>query len=176
MNACVRGRVRVTALVFALTAIVEPSASFACVSPDYPKGVTVKMVGLPKMPVPPYYYVRTFDYNYFIAFEASALDQLLSSGAVYGGQDLLKDIKAGARPLGNVDLSVYVLAKPEHFSTIQRLSVVGLERAAASVVSLPDGSGVPKVKMRVDNSSSGFTIRFDASGSFLVWEIRCIAD
>lgn len=167
---------RTAATVLACAAIFSPAASIACLSSEYPKGVTVTTVTLPKSPASPFYYVRTFDYHYVIAFESRALEQLLSGGAAYGGQALLNDLHADANAMGDVDLSRYVLANPDHFSAVQSLSVLGLERAMASVVFLPDGSDVAQVTMHVDNDSGGYEIRFDANGTFLVGEVRCIAD
>ena len=167
---------RAASLALALAMIGTPMVSLACVSADYPKGRTVKMVAFPKAPTAPFFYVRTFDYNYAIVFDQRVVTQLLGSGAVYGGEALLKDPQAEAPLAGNVDLSGLILRKQEHFSAVQHLSVVGLERALASVVLLPEGTDVLKVKMLVENRTEGYTIRFDANGNLIAWVVRCIAN
>ena len=70
---------RVAVVVLAVALINTPTQARACVSPDYPKGRTVKVIQLPKVPSSPYYYVRTFDFGYVMmsnyAFERTAMRQ-----------------------------------------------------------------------------------------------------
>ena len=140
-------------LLFSCLAVVANGEATACTTKDYPLGSLRKELVAAPMPAAPYFYVRTFDYHYFLAI--SSLDVVAEAERLFGPAGEFSSHVKSVLPLQrNFDLSAVVLQNPDLFTPLQWFTTRILEQGKAAIVRLPDGGVEATAVMEVQNTAS----------------------
>ncbi len=174
---CVRSMIGVTAMVLLLGAHQRTFAS-GCLVTDMPRGESRASVGLMEKIADPYFYFRSFDYNFAVLVIPASLRGALESAAANGNKDAKELLALVTKDLPldrNTDLFKYVLADSYQLSAIQRTLVNLLERGEAAVFDAETGRLLSTISGKRVNSDHVRSRTFYASGkTVLLQSLDCI--
>jgi hypothetical protein len=168
-------------MIVALLLFTDASAGESgCLSATSPTGVTTKIVTLKAKVEAPYFYYRSFDFNYVLLVSADSLSAALNTSAQTRTADIASLRTAIKRDLPltqSADLFRYVLMDPYRFSVIQKLMVELLYRGDVAVMYAPLGDVLASVTVRQSNQTSGSSRDFfGPNDARLMWSLDCIED
>lgn len=178
---------RITALIiWSLIVLVglspaqaAPSEVGGCFDDNLPRGETHSKITPVKKIEEPYFYNRSFDYQFVIIASPRDVLEALSGSDVRRQEKLntLLDLLKKDMPLAaNTDLFSYVISHPEVFMDVQRLSADLLEKGKAAVLDAGPGELLPMIEMERTNKGAVRTVKFYGTGNvFLIWRVDCIA-
>ena len=144
--------------VIMICAIVTTSVAHAveCRDPGVPKGESRSRVRVLSHIKAPYFYFRSFDYNFVVVVTPDSLRAELEVEASGGNKEAgeLRDLVGRELPLSqNSDLFRFVLDDAYRLSFIQRLMVIFLARGDAAVFDAETGEFVPAIEVEQSNST-----------------------
>lgn len=142
-------------LVIVLLVRGQSAIGSACIDSAIPRGESRSSVKLLTDVEKPYFYFRTFDYNFAVLVTAKSIRSALESASSNGSKDagnLLKLIAKDLPLIQNTDLFKYVLLDYYQLSVIQRTLVELLESGDAAVFDAETGHLSETIELRRNNS------------------------
>lgn len=158
--------------------IDQSALASGCFDSTMSRGESRSSVKLVPEIASPYFYFRSFDYNFAILVTPSRVQSALEAAASNGNRDAkaLLELVGKDLPLtGNTDLFKYVLSDSHQLSIVQRVMVNFLERGEAAVFDAETGQLSPTIKVRHVNTDRARSRTFYAVGkTILLQSLDCI--
>jgi len=167
-------------LIFLVESTKLSAAASTCFDAAIPRGKSSSSVKLPTQIKAPYFYFRSFDYNFAILASSDDVHGALQLASANGSKDAGELLRLVSKDLPlerNTDLFKYVLSDSYQLSAIQRVLVGLLGSGKAAVFDAETGHLSSTMEIKFENSEHlrGRTF-YDSNKEILVQSVDCVVD